>query len=426
MLLVLWVSEAIPIGITALLAGGGLIAFGVQTPANAWMPFSNQSVMYVLMLIMFGVIIEQVGLAKRILNLILRRGGTNVKRLSLLLAMSSTLLASIFHDATVTIIMLYSIIPVFQAMGITSEKSNRLSKFFVLLIPLAAGAGGFGTYLGGGRNPVTVDILHTITGIDIGFTPFMLYNLPIILFTGFATWAICWIMLKPEIKELPSSLVTEKLPPISRNEKLVLGLFIAAFALWSFTDLTGIHVSVVAAGVLAAIFALRLVDWRETIKSFPWESWLVFGAGVSLGTAMLDSGAGQWLANVFLPIFTGGPWPLLFLGCGFLGATLTSMMSNTAAAALILPITIPLAQGLGIDPVAIALGAPITTSFVMLVIGCPPSIIAYATGYFSQLDYVKVAVPRTIICITIVTLVVSIYWPLIGLGNLPLFGFIDL
>jgi sodium-dependent dicarboxylate transporter 2/3/5 len=426
MLLVLWVSEAIPIGITALLAGGGLIAFGVQTPAGAWMPFSNQSVMYVLMLIMFGVIIEQVGLAKRILNLVLKRGGTNVKRLSLLLAMASTLLATVFHDATVTIIMLYSIIPIFESMGITPEKSNRLSKFFILLIPLAAGAGGFGTYLGGGRNPVTVDTLYTITGIEVGFTPFMLYNFPITLFTGFATWAICWVMLKPEIKELPSSLVTQKLPPMSRNEKLVLGLFITAFALWSFTDLTGIHVSVVAAGVLAAIFALRLVDWRETIKSFPWESWLVFGAGVSLGTAMLESGAGQWLASVFLPVFTGGPWPLLFLGCGFLGATLTSMMSNTAAAALILPITIPLAQSLGIDPVAIALGAPITTSFVMLVIGCPPSIIAYATGYFSQLDYVKVAVPRTIICIAIVTLVVSIYWPLIGLGNLPLFGFIDL
>ena len=66
--LVLWVSEAIPIGVTALGAGGGLIAFGVQNAADAWMPFSNPAVMYVLMLILFGVIIEQVGLAKRILN----------------------------------------------------------------------------------------------------------------------------------------------------------------------------------------------------------------------------------------------------------------------------------------------------------------------------------------------------------------------
>ncbi|HUV43245.1 MAG TPA: SLC13 family permease, partial [Dehalococcoidales bacterium] len=100
LVLILWVSEAIPIGITALLAGGGLIAFGVQSASSAWMPFSNAAVMYVLMLIMFGVIIEQVGLAKRILNFILRKGGTNVKRLSLLLAVSSTLLATIFHDAT--------------------------------------------------------------------------------------------------------------------------------------------------------------------------------------------------------------------------------------------------------------------------------------------------------------------------------------
>jgi len=426
MLLVLWVSEAIPIGITALLAGGGLIAFGVQTPASAWMPFSNQAVMYVLMLIMFGVIIEQVGLARRILNFILRRAGTNVKRMSLFLAVSSTLLATIFHDATVTIIMLYSIIPVFRAMGITPEKSNRLSKFFVLLIPLAASAGGFGTYLGGGRNPITVEILHNMTGIDIGFTQFLTYNLPIALFTAFATWGVLWLILKPGVKELPSSLVTEKLPPMGRNEKIVLWLFIVAFVLWGFTDLTGIQVSVVAASVLAILFMLRVVDWKETVMNFPWESWLVFGAGVSLGMAMLESGAGQWLANVFLPVFIGGPWPLLFLGCGFLGATLTSMMSNTAAAALILPITIPLAQSLGIDPAPIALGAPITCSFVILVIGCPPTIIAYATGYFKQVDFVTVAIPWVIVNILIVTLVVSIYWPLIGLGNLPLFGFIDL
>jgi sodium-dependent dicarboxylate transporter 2/3/5 len=211
---------------------------------------------------------------------------------------------------------------------------------------------------------------------------------------------------------------------MGRNEKSVLLLFLAAFAFWTFTDLTGIQVSVVASAVLAAIFALRLVDWKETIKRFPWESWLVFGAGVSLGTAMLDSGAGQWIANIFLPIFIGRSWPLLFLGCGFLGSILTSMMSNTAAAALILPITIPLAQSLGIDPAPIALGAPITCSFVNLVIGCPPSIIAYSTGYFRQVDYVKIAIPRAIANIVVVTVVVSIYWPLIGFGNLPMLGFI--
>jgi len=425
LILILWVSEAIPIGITALLAGGGLIALGVQSPSGAWTPFSNASVMYVLMLIMFGVIIEQVGLAKRILNAILKKGGRNVKKMSLFLAVCSTLLATIFHDATVTIIMLYSIIPVFRSMGITPDKSNRLSKFFVLLIPLSASAGGFGTYVGGGRNPITVNILYSMTGVQIGFTQFMIYNLPIALFTAFATWGVLWLILRPDVKELPAVIMTEKLPPMGRNEKLVLGLFVVAFALWSFTDLTGIQVSVVAAAVLAATFALRLVNWKQTIKKFPWESWLVFGAGVSLGTAMLESGAGQWLANVILPVFIGGPWPLLFLGCGLLGSILSSMMSNTAAAALLLPITIPIAQRLGFEAAPIALGAPITCSFIMLVIGCPPTIIAYSTGYFTQLDFVKIAIPWAVVNIVLVTIIASIYWSAIGFGNLPLFGFVS-
>lgn len=422
LILILWVSEAIPIGITALLAGGGLIAFGVQKPSSAWMPFSNPAVMYVLMLIMFGVIIEQVGLARRIIHFILKKAGTNVKRVSLFLGVSSTFLGTIFHDATVTIILLYSIIPIFHIMGITPKKSNRLSKFFVLLIPLSASAGGFGTYLGGGRNPITVNILHEMTGINIGFTQFMIYNLPIVLFTAFATWGVLWLICRPDVKELPTDLITEELSPMGRNEKLVLLLFIAAFALWTFTDLTKIQVSVIASVVLAAVFVLRLVDWKGTIRKFPWESWLVFGAGVSLGVAMLESGAGQWLANIFLPVFIDGSWPILFLGCGLLGSVLTSMMSNTAAAALILPITIPLAQSLGFDPAPIALGAPITCSFVFLVIGCPPTIIAYSTGYFSQVDFVKVAIPWAIANIVLVTMVVSIYWSLIGFGNLHLFG----
>lgn len=422
MVLILWISEAIPIGITALLVGGSLIAFKVQKPDNAWMPYANPAVMYVFMLIMFGVVIEQVGLAKRILYLLLKKAGTNVKKVSFFISMTTTMLSTIFHDATLTIIMLYSIIPIFKIMGITPEKSNRTSKFFAILIPLAASAGGFGTYLGGGRCPVTVDILYKMTGIEIGFTKFMVCNFPLAIFTGLTTWALMWFIFKPEIKELPADLAKKEMPPMSKNESLVLWLFAAAFALWTFTDLTKIQVSVIAALVLAVIFALRLVNWRDTIEKFPWESWLVFGAGISLGAAMLESGAGQWLANVFLPVFSGGSWPVLFLGCGLLGSVLTSFMSNSAAAALMLPITIPLAQKLGYDPAPIAMGAPISCSFIMLVIGCPPTIIAYATGYFSQTDFIKAAIPWAIVNIIVVTIIVSFYWPLIGFGNLPLFG----
>ena len=206
------------------------------------------------------------------------------------------------------------------------------------------------------------------------------------------------------------------------KQKGVVAFFALAFALWAITDITKVHYSVVAAGALALIFGFRLVSFDIVFKKFPWESWLVFGAGVAMGLAMLDSGAGKWVAGNFIPLLEGQNWMVVFAGSGFLGSVMSSFMSNSAATALTLPITIPMATSMGIPEAAIALSAPISTSFIMLVIGCPPTIIAYSTGYFSQMDFIKVAVPWSIMCILLVTLSAAIYWPLMGFPGLPLLG----
>lgn len=419
---ILWVSEAVSIGVTALIAGGSLILFNIQKPAAAWNPFASPAVMFVLMIMMFGVILNEAGVAKRLLNLIIRAAGTNVKKLSLVIAISGAFLSSIFHDATITIILMFAILPVFAIMGITPQKSNNLSKFFMILIPLAASAGGFGTLLGGGRNPVMVEALKKVTGYEMGFMEFALRNFPLVLLSAIVTWLVCYLVFRPEEKELPASIAAEKLPPMNLQEKGVIGFFSLAFVLWSLTDITKVHYSVVAAGVLFLIFGFRLVSFKAVISKFPWESWLVFGAGVSMGMAMLDTGAGKWLAGQFLPLLEGQSWVVVFFGSGVLGSVMSSFMSNSAATALILPITIPMASGLGIPEAAVALSAPISTSFIMLVIGCPPTIIAYSTGYFSQLDFIKVAVPWAILCLLAVSIGAGIYWPLTAYPELPLLG----
>lgn len=421
-IIILWVSEALPIGVTGLLAGASLILFEIQPAAKAWEPFANPAVMFVLMIMMFGIILDEAGVAKRILHIIIKAAGTNVKKVSLVLAISSAYLSAFFHDATITIILLFSFLPVFAAMGITPSKSNNLSKFFVILIPLSASAGGFGTMLGGGRNPVMAAKLQAITGYEIGFLEFAMLNLPLVLVPALATWAICFLAFRPDVKHLPASLAAEELPPMNIKQKGVVGFFALAFFLWALTDITKVHYSVVAAGALALIFGFRLVSFDIVFKKFPWESWLVFGAGVAMGIAMLDSGAGTWVAGKFLPLLEGQNWMVVFAGSGFLASIMSSFMSNSAATALILPITIPMAASMGIPETAIALSAPISSSFIMLVIGCPPTIIAYSTGYFSQLDFIKVAVPWAIVCILLVTLSAAIYWPLIGFEGLPLLG----
>jgi|GEM_PF-246591 len=415
----LWVTEAVPIGVTAFLAGGGLVLFGIQKPADAWEPYANPAVMFVLMIIMFGVILNEVGIAKRILHYAIKIAGTNVLKFSLVVALVSSITSSIFHDATITIIFLFAVLPVFYKMGITAEKSNNFSKFFTIMIPLTASAGGFGTILGGGRNPIAVDFIEKYIGVHIGFLDWIVIQMPMVIFASLATWAVCWIMMPPKVKEFPAEIKTDKMPPMTRNEKGVAIIFVLAFVFWTLSDFTHLHVSVVAAMALIAIFSFKFVTIKTAIQKFSWEAWLVFGAGVSLGVAMLESGAGTWLAEQFFPLIKGQPTIVIYYCIALFASTITSFMSNSAATALCLPILDPMSVEIGLNRIYTALSLPVTTSFVFLVIGCPPTIISYSTGYFRQIDFVKVAVPFALILCALSVVFMAVYWPII----FPILGY---
>jgi solute carrier family 13 (sodium-dependent dicarboxylate transporter), member 2/3/5 len=218
---------------------------------------------------------------------------------------------------------------------------------------------------------------------------------------------------RPKEKELVGVELADP-GPMTGAEKGVLIVFIFTFILWFMGDLTGWHYSVPAAFALLGFCAPGYISFRTICDKFPWESWIVFGAGVSLGVSMLSSGAGQFLAEAFLPILDGQSTFVVYYGFGFFGSFLSSLMSNSAAVALMLPITLPMAEMMDMSAPSVAMMAPMTTSFIMLVIGCPPTIIAYSTGYFTQKDFIKVAVPWCLILLVVCTLSMMIYWPLIG------------
>ncbi len=411
----LWVSEAVPIGVTALLAGAGLILLKIQSAQNAWAPFASPAVMFVLMIIMFGVVLNEVGLANRLMYYLLKFAGTKVKRLSLILAVGCTITSTVFHDATITVIMVFAFVPVFMSMGMKPGMGHKLPTFFFLLIPLSSSAGGFGTLLGGGRNPLALEILQKFSGgqIKIGFLEYIVIMFPVCILTAVATWAILWILLRPKEKELVGIELADP-GPMSTKEWGVLIVFVITFILWFSGDLTGWHYSVPAAFAILGFCAPGWISFRTICDKFPWESWIVFGAGVSLGVSMLDSGAGRFLAETLLPLLDGKPMFIVYYGIGFFGSFLSSMMSNSAAVALMLPIVLPMAEMMNMSPQSVAMLAPMTTSFIMLVIGCPPTIIAYSTGYFSQADFIKIAVPWCLILLLVCTVSIMIYWPLIG------------
>ncbi len=411
----LWVSEAVPIGTTALISAAGLMLLKIVNAQTAWAPFASPAVMFVMMVIMFGVVLNEVGLANRLMYYLLKFAGTKVKRLSLILAIGCTMTSTIFHDATITVIMVFAFVPVFMSMGLKPGQGHKLPMFFILLIPLASSAGGFGTLLGGGRCPLALEILYKFTEgkISIGFLQYIVIQFPICILTAVTTWAILWALIRPEEKELAGVELADP-GPMSTAEKGVLTIFIITFTLWFMGDLTHWHYSVPAAFALLGFCAPGWISFRTICDKFPWESWIVFGAGVSLGNCMLDSGAGRFLAETFLPLLDGQPMFVVYYGMGFFGSFLSSMMSNSAAVALMLPIMLPMAEMMKMSPEAVTMIAPMTTSFIMLVIGCPPTIIAYSTGYFTQKEFIKVAVIWALVLLLVCVLSMLVYWPLIG------------
>nr|WP_321396171.1 SLC13 family permease [uncultured Desulfobacter sp.] len=415
----LWTSEAIPIGVTSIGVGCGLIIFKIQSAKAAWEPYANRTVVFVFFIIMLGVMLGQTTIPNRLMAYILKVGGRNVKRLSFTLCMGATFLAAWTHDATITIILLYAMMPMFLKMGLTPDKSNSFTKHFMFMIPLSAACGGGATFLGSGRSPASAELLYKITGYNIGFMEYMLYQFVPSLALGLATWVAVWIIYPPKVKELPMQLAVEEMPPMGKKEKQLAWILTGTFVLWFLTDITKIHVSAIGGLFIVVCMVFKVVDWKRCLDEYPWNPIMVFGAGFSLGVAMLDTGAGNWIATQIFPIFVNSPWPVVAAGASALGALITSFMANAAATALLVPVVVPMADMAGTPVVPIAMAVPLATTFVLLVIGCPPTLIAYGFGYFSQWEAFKVLLFRSIIGIIVLCLCMSLWYPLVNMpGNI--------
>jgi len=195
---------------------------------------------------------------------------------------------------------------------------------------------------------------------------------------------------------------------------LIIGL---SFLLWLTKGIHGIDYSVTGMLGVAALVVARVLEWEDIQSNMEWGTALfIFGGGISLGLAMGNSGAAAYFAHLFFPMVQGGGWLVLFIGVGVFGALVTNAMANVAAAALILPIVIPMAQLEGVNPIVLALCLGTATSFAMLlVIGCPPNAIAYSFRYFKSSDITRAGLFATPVLLTILVVIAAVWWKILGL-----------
>ena len=413
-LVILFVVEPIPLEITAVCIGVSLVVFQITDVKNAWAPYMHPVVIFIMCCLIFAIALDKAGLTKRLGYFIIKKAGNSVTRFTFIIAIGLGLASSFMHDAAACAVGIVTMLPLMRAVGI--EPNTNTAKFMMLSLPFACSCGGMGTLVGGGRCMVSAAFLKEFTGIEITFFDWMLYAMPAAILTVPIAVFIVYLIFRPDPTfKLPD--FDEDLGPLTTLEKKTLTIIALSFGLWLTKGLHGLDYSVTGMLGVTALVLFKVLKWRDINDNLEWGTALfIFGGGIALGLAMGYSGAADYFANLFFPLIQGKGWLVLFIGVGVFGALVTNAMANVAAAALILPIVIPMALLEGVDPRVLALCLGTATSFAMLlVIGCPPNAIAYSYRYFKSSDLTKVGLVATPVLLTVLIVVASVWWKVLGL-----------
>ncbi|MGD9209711.1 MAG: DASS family sodium-coupled anion symporter [Desulfobacteraceae bacterium] len=413
-LLFLFIVEPIPLEITAILIGVSLVLFQIVELKDAWAAYMHPVVVFIMCCLIFAIALDKAGLTKRLGHFIVQKAGTNVVRFTFFISIGLGISSAFMHDAAAVSIGIVTMLPLMKAAGI--KPHSNTAKFMLISLAFACSCGGMGSLIGGGRCMVSAAFLKEFTGIEITFMDWIKFAMPMAIATVPAAVLICYFVFKPDkTLELPS--LDEELSPWSFKEKTTLIIIVLAFIAWLTKSIHGMDYSVTGMLAVAALVLTGILKWDDIHEHLEWGTALfIFGGGISLGLAMGYSGAADYFANLFFPLVKGGGWLLLFAGVAIFGALVTNAMANVAAAALILPIVIPIAQLEGVDPRVLALCLGTATSFAMLlVIGCPPNAIAYSFRMFKSSDITRVGLVATPILIFILLVVAALWWNILGL-----------
>jgi sodium-dependent dicarboxylate transporter 2/3/5 len=172
----------------------------------------------------------------------------------------------------------------------------------------------------------------------------------------------------------------------------------------------------IALGAVALLFVFNVVQWRDIEGYVNWGLILMYGGAIALGAALNRSGAAGWLSQATLAQWAIGPTSVAFL-ISFAALVFTEVMSNSAAVAILMPVSIAVAAQFGLDVRAMAPLVAVPAGMgLMLPIGTPANAIAYSSGYLRIADMVFPGLVMDLIALLIFNLFVYFYWPLVGIS----------
>lgn len=396
---VMFVWEKIPLALTAMIVCIGLTITGVLDAKTAFAGFVNSNVILCVAMFIVGQALFETGMANKIGSLVTRFAKT--ERQCIIAVMLITGLMSGFLSNTGTAAVLIPVV-----IGIAASSDFSRGK---LLMPLV-----FAAALGG--NLIGTNALNEL-GIETGFFEYIGVGLPMLVF-GILYFAVFGYKLLPDNKDLVSADDDQfaakdfsGVPVWKQTASLV--ILILSILAMIFEKQIGVKLHVSASVGAIILILTGVISEKEALRSIDLKTVFLFGGSLALASALETTGAGTLVADAIIHALGDTPSPfLMLLVIWIITCALTNFMSNTATTALMVPIAVALAQGLGADPRAVVVATVIAGSCAYATpIGMPANTMVVGIGGYSFRDYVKAGLPLIGVSFVICMVLLPILFP---------------
>ena len=413
---VLFVTEIIPLAITSL---GGAITLGLMgiiTPKVVFSGLSDSTVVLFAGMFVVGAALFYTGLAQKIGETVVSHAGTSENGLMLAIMLVTATMSAFLSNTGTTAALLPVVVGICAVAKIPASRQ---------LMPLAfaAGIGGIITMVGTPPNIIVSGTLSKFGIEPFGFFEFAWIGIPLTVAT------IVFMMLvgkhllpKHEITDAGDVEQEVAAEDISNDPKkqlysglILLGVIIAMILGDPLKTYFGINLPLSMVAVIGAMLCVLTgcLNERQAYTSIDWVTIFLFAGMMPVATALDQSGAGKMIANSVIGVIGDNPSPYFAIAVLFiLSCVMTQFMSNTASSALLAPIGISIAQGMGADPHAVLMAIGIAASCAFgTPVGTPPNTLVLGPGQYKFTDYVKAGVPLILVCFVVSLIIIPMVWP---------------
>ena len=440
---IIWMTEAIDYAVSAIVIAA-LMAFllglapSVANPkvlmgtsaalTLAFSGFTSTGLVLVAAALFLAAAMTQTGLDKRIALNILARVGTETRNVVIGTILVGIVIAFMVPSTTARVACLVPItLGMIAAFGVS--RTSTFAAMLMMVTVQTASIWNVGIKTAAAQNMIAIGFIEKAFNQTITWLEWLIAAAPFGIAMSIALYFVMTRMMKPEVTSVPGGAEGIKksladLGPMKTSEKKLLAISLTLIAFWATEGvLHKFDTSTTTITAVALMFmpGIGIMTWKEAQPKIPWGTVILFGVGISLGTALLQTKAATWLADIVVLEFgLKNATALFILGTMslFLVVIHLGFASATALASAMIPIVIAVLRGVatpGVNVIGMTMLLQFVVSFgFILVVNAPQNMVAYGTDTFTARDFVRTGLVLTVVALGLVMLLGATYWCWLG------------